>query len=116
MSRQLDPENLTEDDVEYVRVRPLLRQDFIRQGYGDPLDPEYPGLVSSDSEDDEDEETSNYSSMDKAELEAEVESRNEDRLDEDKIVVEGTGSGGKVTKKDLLAALEADDADDDDDE
>jgi hypothetical protein len=55
MSREIDPDNLSADDVEYVRVRPMLRQEFIMQGYGDPLDPEYPGL-NFDAEGDEDED------------------------------------------------------------
>lgn len=47
---------------------------------------------------------SSYSGMKKAELEAEVEKRNADRDDADKVVVEGKG-----TVADLVAALEADD-------
>ena len=43
-------------------------------------------------------------------LEAEVEKRNADREDGDRIEVTGTGKDGKVLKKDLVAALEADDA------
>lgn len=45
-----------------------------------------------------------YEKWKKADLEAEVESRNEGRPDEDLVVVEGKG-----TVADLVAALEADD-------
>lgn len=61
---------------------------------------------SSDAEADDIEDTPpSYSSMKKADLEAEVARRNEDREADDVIDVEGTG---KVA--DLVAALEADDA------
>lgn len=53
---------------------------------------------------------SDYSRMNVADLEAEVEARNDDREDDDFLVVEGTGKDGKVLKKDLVAVLEADDA------
>lgn len=44
MSRQVDPNNLTADDVEYIRQRPGLRQEIIAQGFGDPLSENYEGL------------------------------------------------------------------------
>lgn len=48
---------------------------------------------------------SGYASLKKAELQAEVEKRNEDRDEDDLVVVEGKG-----TVADLVAALTADDA------
>lgn len=50
-------------------------------------------------------EAGGYSRMKKAELEAEVANRNEDRDEDAQIVVEGKGN-----VPDLIAALEADDA------
>lgn len=47
--------------------------------------------------------------MSKADLEAEIERRNAGRADDSLIVPEGTGANGKVTVKDLEAALKADD-------
>jgi hypothetical protein len=48
MSRSIDPNALTPLDVEYIRVRPNLRREFLLQGLGDPLEPDYPGLVDED--------------------------------------------------------------------
>jgi hypothetical protein len=50
MSKYVDPENLSPEDVEYIKQRPPLRQEFILNGFGDPLDPEYPGLNFDPSE------------------------------------------------------------------
>lgn len=50
-----------------------------------------------------------YGDMKVEQLEAEVDARNADRDDDSVIEVTGTGQGGKVLKKDLVAALEADD-------
>lgn len=50
-----------------------------------------------------------YDDQTVSELKAEVERRNADRDEEDQIAVEGTGSGGNVTKPDLVAELEYDD-------
>lgn len=57
------------------------------------------------SEDPEDSGPKPYSEWLKADLEAEVASRNEGRDEDDAIEVEGSGN-----KPDLIAALEADDA------
>lgn len=43
MSREIDPHNMGPEDVEYVRQRPSLRQEFVMQGLGDPLSKDYPG-------------------------------------------------------------------------
>lgn len=117
MSREIDPENLTEDDLEYINQRPMLRQEFIMQGYGDPLEgytpktihggePETPVAVYSEPGEsgtepvsepvgEEETEGDDYDSWKKAELEAEVEKRGLD------------ASGNKA---DLIAALREDDA------
>lgn len=59
-----------------------------------------------DDEDlDEDGEVSEYEKMTKAQLQAEIDSRNEDREDEEKITPGGTRN------VDLIEALEADDED-----
>lgn len=50
-----------------------------------------------------------YGGQQVPELEAEVERRNADRDADAIIEVTGTGRNGKVLKKDLIAALEADD-------
>lgn len=63
------------------------------------------GNAGSDEDGGDDEKFVPYAKRLKANLQAEVESRNEDRDDDDLIVVGGTG---KVA--DLAAALEADDA------
>lgn len=170
MSREIDPENMTQDDVEYVRQRPSLRREFLMQGFGDPLDPDYEGLAEKPEEDESEEgkarreaeeaakereeaetrerearqaeadaaaaaaaeggagpddsnkdpdspvepdelpESKQWTkSMDKADLEKVVQARNEDYEDDEQIVVEGTGKDGKVTKADLVSALEQDD-------
>lgn len=57
------------------------------------------GLVAEDVEPE-----TGYASQSKAQLEAEIEARNAERAEEDKIVAEGKGN-----KPDLVAALEADD-------
>lgn len=44
------------------------------------------------------------------ELEALVEERNATREEGERMTVEGTGANGRVLKKDLVAALKADDA------
>lgn len=53
MSKAIDPHYMSEDDVEYVRQRPNLRREFILQGLGDPLDEDYPGLISNQDVDEE---------------------------------------------------------------
>lgn len=50
-----------------------------------------------------------YDEQSKDKLLAEVERRNADRPEDEKIVVEGTGSNGNVVKDDVVAALEEDD-------
>lgn len=109
MSRDIDPENMTQDDVEYVRQRPTLRREFMLQGYGDPLAEDYAGLVESDGDEDEEEnedpegseengdEDEPYSEWDYADLKAEV-ARRELETDDQK-------------KETLVAALEEDDED-----
>lgn len=90
MSRHIDPENLDERDIQYIKERPWIADAMVREGYDNPLEAE-----ASDETD--------YSSWGKSKLEAEIERRNEDR-DADPIVPEGKGN-----KADLVAALEADD-------
>ena len=53
MSKAIDPHYMSEDDVEYVRQRPNLRREFILQGFGDPLEEDYPGLISNQDVDEE---------------------------------------------------------------
>lgn len=98
MSRQLDPEALDEQDVAYIKDRPMIRREFVMQGFGDPLDPEYPGLTFSSSPSPEDEqddteddgdgddaekkEDPGYEDWKKKDLLAEIDRRNQGR-DED---------------------------------
>lgn len=63
------------------------------------------GEADGNAADSEAGKTPSYSAMRKAELEAEVDSRNSTRSADDQIEVEGAG-----TVADLIAALQADDA------
>lgn len=141
MSRDLDLDNLDDLDLAYLAQRPLLVAEIIAATGEDPLEgydgpssveefdrPNESGTlvagsatvdvphnlnvngqevtpVSGEADDsdawDED--------MKKAQLQGVIDSRNEGREEDDKIVPEGT------TKADLVAALEADDKDDDED-
>lgn len=94
MARDIDPENMSSDDVEYVKQRPWLVREFEMQGYTLEVNGE-------GSNDDEDE---GYSDWSVKELKAEIDSRNEDRDEDDQIVPEEPGN-----KAELVAALEADD-------
>lgn len=55
-------------------------------------------------------EASRYEGMKVADLKAELERRNADRDEDGQILVEGSGKNGAVVGKDIIAALEADDA------
>lgn len=114
MSREIDPDNLTDDDVQYLVQRPFIRDEMVRQGYPDPFenlevdeDPMEARVVSTETTtegtDGGDEAPDDYDSWKKAELLAEVEKRNEERDEENKVVVNGT------TKESLVYALRADD-------
>lgn len=136
MSKDIDPNYISPDDLLYIRDRENLRQEFILQGYGDPLDEKYPGLVDDDgnylngsgpdssspepegdlaSEGDtnvqahlpEDQQWSDENKSD--ELKAVIEARNAGRDEADQIVPQGTGQDGNVKKDDLFAALREDD-------
>lgn len=130
MSRQIDPENLSNDDKVYILHRPSLRREFILQGYGDPLegfDPKAPEEPEEDDlsesvsgsvegstqqpsdtveeEDDEEDDPAKQwnTDMTNAELQAVIDARNADYEDDEKITPEGKN------KADLIAALETDD-------
>ena len=66
--------------------------------------------------DEPDEEAEGYQAMKVADLRAELERRNADRDEDAQITVEGTGKNGAVLGKDIVAALEADDAASSDDD
>lgn len=51
MSREIDPYNISEDDKTYISQRPGLRQEFILQGFGDPLSDDYDPNGSDDAGD-----------------------------------------------------------------
>jgi hypothetical protein len=59
---------------------------------------------------DDDGDVEPYEEWSVIDLEKEVATRNADRAEDDKIVVDGTGSNGNVVKADLVKALENDDA------
>lgn len=50
MSKAIDPHYLSEDDIVYIQQRPQLRREFILQGLGDPLDEDYPGRISNQTD------------------------------------------------------------------
>lgn len=119
MARKIDfTKPLNADDEQYVRERPWLARDAELEGHTVSYES---GPVNDDSivppeannqpsnttatEDEESEDEVDYNSFNKADLQVEVDARNEDRDEDDKIVVAGKG-----TKADLVAALEADDA------
>lgn len=127
MSRQIDPDNLNAEDLLYIAHRPQLRQEFILQGYDDPLEgfdfsvlnpneeATY-GKIAEPGEGSGDEEDSDWNkSMPKADLLAAIVARNEDREEDDLITVEGfegnisEASVEDVKKDPLIAALKADD-------
>lgn len=74
--------------------------------------PDQVGFIPGTEE--EDDEVLPYDEWSKAELEAELDRRNEARDEDSQIVVEGTGKDGNVLKADLVLALEADDPDEPD--
>lgn len=101
MARNIDPKNLSREDVIYVHDRPWLVDEFRLQGF------DLPSVEDFDNEEDaateEDEETVDYNDWTVARLKEEINRRNEDRDEDDEIVPDGTN------KPDLVAALEADD-------
>lgn len=101
MSKSLDPNDLSQDDIEYIKQRPWLREEMILQGYDDPLpDPKAPAsplqvtyspsALPNDKYDDE------YDSWKNKELTEEVEKR-------------GLEPNGEKNA-DLIEALRKDDA------
>lgn len=122
MSRDINPEALTKDDLLYIEARPNLRQEFILQGLGDPLEQDEEGNYVFDGYLGDDAEAPSPASEDvdisqvltaemiwvdnntKAELESVIAARNAERDDPaDKIVPEGD------KKADLVSALQKDD-------
>lgn len=103
MAREIDLENLTEEDVAYVEQRHWMIQEMEFQGVNwDELKQEQ-GFSDEDSDDEDDEEDESYDSKTVAELDDIIAERNEGRDEEDLISDEGL-------KADKVAALEADDA------
>lgn len=96
-----------------VRVNPETLQS-VALLEGEPVPDWAKDLVQADDlvdgDDGSDDKGPDYSSMKPEELQAEVDSRNDDREDDELIEVTGTGANGNVKKSDLIAALEADDA------
>lgn len=95
MSREIDPHNMTADDVIYVQQRPSLRREFIMQGFGDPLDPDYPGLVekAEPSETDEAREAREAAEAEVAEAEAKAREAQEAELAAQRNAATEGGSG-----------------------
>lgn len=95
MSKKIEPAPfLSEFDRQYLSDRGLNPDDYIVEVTEENADQVPP-----------------YSEWSVPDLEREVEERNaeEDRDEDDKIEVVGTGKNGGVLKQDLIAALEADD-------
>lgn len=132
MSRYIDPENLSNEDLLYIAHRPKLRQEFILQGHDDPLadfdfsvlnpnEEETYGVIAEDpspegESTDPGTEADWRESMTKAELLAVINARNVEYADDgaDLIEIEGvedlTSLDVEDVKKDVLvAALKADD-------
>jgi hypothetical protein len=117
MSKQIDPTNLSDDDKEYIKQRPWIRDEMILQGYDDPLADDSPPdspIVTVDSHSEppsdlspEESSSSDYAKWKNKELEAEIDSRNEGR-DEDRLP--------KGKHDEMVATLEADDESDDEDD
>lgn len=95
MARKIDfSKVLSDEDLAYVQDRPWIMQDLELSGIE----------LKTGSEDEEDSDEVAYSDFSVDDLKAEIATRNEDRDEDDHIVV-----GGKGNKADLIAALEADD-------
>lgn len=104
MARELDPNDLSRDDVVYINDRPWLVNEFKMQGHDLPsLDSFEDEADEADEDSEQEEETVDYNDWTVARLKEEIANRNEDRDEEDHIVPEGSN------KPDLVAALEADD-------
>jgi hypothetical protein len=106
--QDVDPDNLTADDMEYVAQRPWLKEQYERvtgNKWPDSENQDVDGMSADDTDDTgEGEDTQvNYNDWEYQALLDEVASRNEGRADDDKIV--------PASRKgdDLVAALEADD-------
>ncbi len=119
MAREIDPENLSEDDKQYLLERPWMEEEFRRQGYEKQMDayrkeagdaPEQPKTPRDITTQDAalgtpkepqpapqvpgtevpEEESDDYDTWTKAELEVEIDSRNEDLDDNTKMSRTGT--------------------------
>lgn len=100
--KDVDFDNLSGDERAYFDQRPWLKEEYERHT-GNPFPEEG---ESSDPESDEDEDEVDYSTWSPDDLKAEVETR--------ELEVTGTGKDGNVLKADMVAALEADDAEEED--
>lgn len=107
MARQIDPFAMTEADVAYVRVRPMLRREFIMQGLGDPLDPDYEYLVLGDEEPDEEEDESSSNPEGETPEEPDEETGDDDETEDDESEEESEESVDydEMSKKDLEALI-----------
>lgn len=106
MARDIDPKNLSADDLAYIKARPWLVDEFERQGFDLPesIEDDSDTDGSDDGSDEEESEGKvDYNEWTNKRLKDEINSRNADRDEEDHIVPEGTN------KPELVAALEADD-------
>jgi hypothetical protein len=114
MARDVDFENLDEDDVRYLAERPWLVDQAEREGNEDVREvvEEYalsqqahnePGTFPVEATTPQEEADDDYDSWKKDELVAEIEDRNSEREDSDYL-----SPGG--TKSDMIERLRADDA------
>lgn len=94
MSRKVDPNNLQDGDVEYLRDRGRLHE---IEDYVEP-EPE-----QDDSTEDDDEGEFSYEDLTVDQLKEEIALRNSEYDEDEQIVPDGT------KKAELIAALEADD-------
>jgi hypothetical protein len=106
MSREIDPENMTADDVEYVRQRPFLRREFIMQGLGDPLDPDYPGLVGGEPQE-TDEERELREAQEKREQEERELAEAREREEQARVAAEEAEADAANAEADELRKSEA---------
>lgn len=101
-----DLDDMSEDDLAYFDQRPWLKQEYELQT-GNPFSEIDPRTGDQAEDDEEDFDSSNhpedYNDWEYKDLQKEIASRNKDREDDEKIVLDGR------KQEDLVRVLEADD-------
>jgi len=103
MAREIDfSKKLDDADRNYLRQRPWLIVEAEIQGHEGVRADVYAKAAPDDVDEDEDDETTDYSKMTVAQLQKEIDSRNEELDEDDQIERSGN-------KADLIARLQEDD-------